>query len=59
MLHARIANRDAWVRVACDDDHLRRKEVPRGQFNARCLGKSQAWRPESGELVILPVAVLQ
>ncbi|HET6708463.1 hypothetical protein [Amycolatopsis sp.] len=59
VLHARIGERDAWVRVACHDDHLRRKEVPEGQFNARCLGKSQAWRPESGELVILPVAVLQ
>ncbi|MDQ7807801.1 hypothetical protein Q5425_29040 [Amycolatopsis sp. A133] len=59
VLHARIGDCDARVRVACHDDHLRRKEVPQGQFNARCLGKSQAWRPDSGELVILPIAVLQ
>jgi hypothetical protein len=59
VLHARIGEHDAWVRVACNDDHLRRKEVPKGQFNARCLGKSQAWQPDSGELVILPIAVLQ
>ncbi|MEV7095298.1 hypothetical protein AB0M80_20900 [Amycolatopsis sp. NPDC051045] len=59
VLHARIGGHDAWVRVACHDDHLRRKEVPKGQFNARCLGKSQTWRPDSGELVVLPIAVLQ
>jgi len=59
VLHARIGEEDAWVRVACSDDHLRRREVPKGQFNARCLGKSQAWEPDSGELVILPIAVLQ
>jgi hypothetical protein len=59
VLHARIGEHDARVRVACPDGHLRRKEVPDGQFNARCLGKSQTWRPETGELVIRPIAVLQ
>ncbi|KDN18788.1 hypothetical protein DV20_29815 [Amycolatopsis rifamycinica] len=59
VLHARIGEHDARVRVVCHDGHLRRKEVPEGPFNVRCLGKSQAWRPESGELVILPIAVLQ
>jgi hypothetical protein len=59
VLRARIGEHEAWVRVACNDDHLRRKEVPKGQFNARCLGKSQTWEPATGELVILPIAVLQ
>jgi hypothetical protein len=59
VLRARIGEHDAWVRVVCNDDHLRRREVPKGQFNARCLGKSQTWKPDSGELVILPIAVLQ
>ncbi|MEV6824425.1 hypothetical protein [Amycolatopsis sp. NPDC051102] len=59
VLHARIGAHDARVRVACHDGHLRRKEVPEGPFNARCLGKSQAWRADRGELVILPIAVLQ
>lgn len=59
VLHARIGGHEARVRVACPDGHLRRKEVPPGQFNARCLGKSQTWRPDTGELVILPIAVLQ
>ncbi|EOD66171.1 hypothetical protein H480_22987 [Amycolatopsis vancoresmycina DSM 44592] len=59
VLHARIGGHEAKVRVACHDGHLRRKEVPSGQFNARCLGKSQTWRPDTGELVILPIAVLQ
>lgn len=47
------------VRVECDDRSLRRDEIPQGVFSGRCFGKFESWRPDSGEVVIRPVAFFQ
>jgi len=59
VLHAAVGGTGAVVRVECDVRSLRRDDVPDGRFSARCLGKYQSWKDETGEIVILPVAVLQ
>lgn len=59
VLRAIVGAGPAGVRVVCDDLGLRREEIPEGRFNARCLGKCESWKDETGEIVIRPVAVLQ
>ncbi|MFC3453420.1 hypothetical protein [Amycolatopsis speibonae] len=36
-----------------------RDTVPSGAFRARCLGKVEDWDPETGELVVHPVAIFK
>jgi hypothetical protein len=38
---------------------LRDEEIPDGTFQARCLGKVQAWKAGDAELVIRPIAIFQ
>ena len=48
----------AHASFTCAKDGLRRP-VPAGTFPARCLGKIQDWDPETGKLVIDPIAIFQ
>ncbi|WP_020668213.1 hypothetical protein [Amycolatopsis nigrescens] len=48
----------AWVRAECATSGLRRT-VPKGAFQARCLGKVQDWDPRTRELVIDPIAIFR
>ncbi|WP_440899581.1 hypothetical protein [Actinosynnema sp.] len=45
------------VVVECQSAGLRPDVVPEGVFSARCLGRVQAWKAGSGEMVIRPIAV--
>lgn len=47
------------VRVECYNAGLRDDVVPEGGFQARCLGKVQAWRADDRQLVIRPIAMFQ
>ncbi|WP_158842694.1 hypothetical protein [Saccharothrix deserti] len=47
------------MRIACNSAGLRDELVPEGAFNARCLGRVQAWKAEEGHLVIRPIAMFQ
>jgi hypothetical protein len=47
------------VRLDCLDHGVRAKEIPEQEFAGSCLGKVQTWRADTGELLILPVAVFQ
>lgn len=47
------------VRVECQHSGLRDDVIPEGTFQARCLGKVQAWKAADGELVIRPIAIFQ
>ncbi|MEV8440137.1 hypothetical protein AB0425_22395 [Actinosynnema sp. NPDC051121] len=47
------------VRVECLNAGLRDDAVPEGGFQARCLGKVQAWKADSRQLVIKPIAMFQ
>ncbi|PPK69197.1 hypothetical protein V5P93_001576 [Actinokineospora auranticolor] len=47
------------VRLECHKDGLRDDEIPDGPFHARCLGKVQAWKSATGELVVRPIAIFQ
>ena len=46
------------VRVTCTTTGLRRG-VPTDEFRASCLGRVQAWKAESAELLIDPIAIFQ
>ena len=59
ILVASVGATGAQVRVECDNRSLRRDKVPQRKFNAWCLGKTESWNAESGQLVVRPVAVLQ
>jgi hypothetical protein len=48
----------AWARSTCTESGIRRS-VPAGTFPARCLGKVQDWDPDTGRLVIDPIAIFQ
>ncbi|QQQ78125.1 hypothetical protein IOD16_06520 [Saccharothrix sp. 6-C] len=47
------------VRVECYNAGLRDDAVPEGGFQARCLGKVQAWKADDQHLVIRPIAMFQ
>ena len=47
------------VRVECYNGGLRDDVVPEGGFRAQCLGRVQAWKADSRELVIRPIAMFQ
>ncbi|MCE6999931.1 hypothetical protein LZG04_34715 [Saccharothrix sp. S26] len=47
------------VRVECYNGGLRDDVVPEGGFQARCLGKVQAWKADDRQLVIRPIAMFQ
>ncbi|PSL52438.1 hypothetical protein B0I31_113110 [Saccharothrix carnea] len=47
------------VRVECYHSGLRDDVVPEGGFRAQCLGRVQAWKADSRELVIRPIAMFQ
>ena len=47
------------VRLECNSAGLRDEVIPEGTFQARCLGKVQAWKAGDGELVIRPIAMFQ
>lgn len=47
------------VRVECYNGGLRDDVVPEGGFQARCLGKVQAWKADAQQLVIRPIAMFQ
>ena len=47
------------VRVECYHAGLRDDIVPEGGFQARCLGRVQAWKADDGHLVIRPIAMFQ
>lgn len=47
------------VRVECYHAGLRDDVVPEGGFQARCLGRVQAWRADVQQLVIRPIAMFQ
>ncbi|MFE2756707.1 hypothetical protein ACFXGA_32400 [Actinosynnema sp. NPDC059335] len=47
------------VRVECHHTGLRDDVVPEGGFQARCLGKVQAWKADAQQLVIRPIAMFQ
>lgn len=46
------------VRVECERRSLR-DTVPARRFNARCLGRVEEWDEDTGEVVVLPVAVFR
>ncbi|WP_309117834.1 hypothetical protein [Saccharothrix sp.] len=58
VLTAPIGDTGDVVRVECQEDGLD-PNVPDGPFDAICLGRVQAWRGGSRELVVRPIAVFQ
>ncbi|WP_161310211.1 hypothetical protein [Streptomyces sp. SID3212] len=58
----RDGERTAHLRVVLRADRLRSadKQLPSGQFQARCLGKITSWNPATGETVLEhPIAVFR
>ncbi|MET9483041.1 hypothetical protein [Streptomyces sp. NPDC006638] len=58
----RDGERTAHLRVVLRADRLRSadKQLPSGQFQARCLGKVTSWNPATGETVLEhPIAVFR
>lgn len=47
------------VRLICAASGLRGAEVPAGPFRARCLGRVEDWNPDSGRLIVHPIAIFR
>ena len=47
------------VRLICAAAGLRGAEVPAGPFRARCLGRVEDWNPDSGRLIVHPIAIFR
>lgn len=50
--------RSRRIRFTCVTSDLR-DSAPTGAFRARCLGKVEDWDPETGELVVHPIAIFK
>ncbi|WP_147455044.1 hypothetical protein [Saccharothrix australiensis] len=58
VLTSAVGADDVRVRIECRSDDLD-SGVGEGPFDATCLGRVQAWRPASRELVVRPIALFQ
>lgn len=47
------------LRIVCQGDGLRTKDLPVGSFRARCLGRIESWDPETSTLTMHPIAVFR